>query len=63
MKNKTLTQLANQIITLRSSQRGGVVSAPAMPFFPDDHLLGEYTEPTCPRPYHLQIRHPHRRNE
>jgi 2'-5' RNA ligase len=53
MKNKSLTQLASQIITLRSEangQQGGVISAPALPFFPDDHLLGEYAEPTYPQP-------------
>jgi 2'-5' RNA ligase len=53
MKKKSLTQLASQIITLRSEangQQGGVISAPTLPFFPDDHLLGEYAEPTYPQP-------------
>jgi 2'-5' RNA ligase len=53
MKKKSLTQLATQIITLRSKangQQGGVVSTPTLPFFPDDHLLGEYAEPTYPQP-------------
>jgi 2'-5' RNA ligase len=53
MKKKSLTQLASQIITLRSKangQQGGVVSAPTTPFFPDEHLLGEYAEPIRPQP-------------
>jgi 2'-5' RNA ligase len=53
MKKKSLTQLATQIITLRSranGQYGGVVSAPTIPFFPDEHLLGEYAEPIRPQP-------------
>jgi hypothetical protein len=44
MKNQTLSQLANQIIALRSGRQGGVVSTPPMPFVPDEHLLSEYAE-------------------
>jgi len=44
MNNETLSQLAARIIALRSTAQGGVISAPTMPFIPDDHLLGEYIE-------------------